>query len=186
MSIGNIFKVICIFTMLLFPLQACGDSSVEGTDGSDIPTAEALGLEEILAEAPSFTLKDTEGRDVSLEDFRGQYVLLNFWATWCPPCVKEMPALEEVHNKFSGKGLKVVAINDYESPKKAINYVKDGGYTFLVLTDPPGKTSEAYKAMVLPMTFIIDPEGRAIARAVGYRDWAGEGYIKYLEELIKQ
>ena len=176
----------------MLPLQACGDSAVDTTiqetDGGElsISTVEALGLEEMYANAPPFTLKDLRGRDVSLKDFRGKYVLLNFWATWCPPCEAEMPALEEVHKRFSGRGLEVVAINDYEKPSKAIKFVKRGGYTFLVLVDEPGKTSEAYKAMVLPVTFIIDPEGMVIARAVGYKDWAGDGFINYFEGLIKQ
>lgn len=181
-----------LLTLVMLPLQACGDSSVDNsTQGisvgePSISATEALGLEEMYADAPPFTLKDTGGRDVSLKDFRGKYVLLNFWATWCPPCEAEMPALEEVHKRFTGRGLEVVAINDYEKPSKAIKFVKKGGYTFLVLIDEPGKTSEAYKAMVLPVTFIIDPEGMVIARAVGYKDWAGVGFINYLEGLIKQ
>lgn len=193
MYLRKTFKVLILIAFLALPLQACGDSSYENAsneaqsmDGGELTAVEALGLEEISAEAPSFKLKDTRGQEVSLEDFRGKYVLLNFWATWCPPCKAEMPTLEEVHHRFTGRGLEVIAINDYEKPKKAINFVEKGGYTFLVLIDESGKVSEAYKAMVLPMTYIIDPEGVVIARAVGYKDWANDASIEYLEGLIKK
>ena len=145
----------------------------------------ALGIERIgPAEAPGFTLKDLDGKDHSLKDFKGSVVLLNFWTTWCTPCKEEMPYFEKLHKDFASKGLKVVAINDYEPRAKAVKYIKENPYTFLVLVNESGSVSENYRAVLLPTTFIIDGEGMAIGKASGLRNWSGPAAVKLIEELL--
>src|SRR3972149_9654471 len=108
------------------------------------------------AGAPDFTLEDVSGKKVSLKDLKGKVVVLNFWATWCPPCKEEMPSFSKLDLIFGKKGLSVVAINDYENKKKAVNFAKKNNYKFTVLIDESGKVSESFRASVLPTTFIID------------------------------
>lgn len=136
--------------------------------------------------APAFTLKDLSGKKTSLKDFSGSVVVLNFWATWCPPCVSEMPSLEALHKKLGKKGVSVVAVNDYEAREKPLRFIKKYGYSFKVLVDEEGKTSEAYKATVLPTTFIIDKNGMAVGSVVGGAEWDSPAMIKLLEAIAKK
>jgi thiol-disulfide isomerase/thioredoxin len=151
---------------------------------SEDPWAE-MGIERIgPSEPPGFVLEDTSGKTTSLNDFRGNVVLLNFWATWCKPCKEEMPALENLHSRLGGKGLAVVAIADYEPKEKVLKFLKRFPYTFKILFDEKGKTSEAYKAFLLPTTFVIDKEGMAVGKAIGPRQWDGGKSIMFFEELL--
>ena len=138
------------------------------------------------ASAPDFTLEDVSGKKVSLKDLKGKVVVLNFWATWCPPCKEEMPSFSKLDSMLGKEGLAVVAINDYENKKKAVNFVKKNGWNFTVLIDESGKVSESYRASFLPTTFIIDRNGMAIGKAVGARDWASPAAIKIFRELLKK
>lgn len=137
------------------------------------------------ANPPSFTNEDKNGILHSLSDYKGSVVVLNFWATWCPPCKEEMPSLEILQAKYEGKGLKVIAMNDYEDPKKVKKFLKKNNYELLVLLDPTGKVSESYQAPFLPTTFIIDRNGIALGEVVGYHDWASVDTLKFFEELLK-
>jgi peroxiredoxin len=136
--------------------------------------------------APGFILNDLSGERVKLEQFRGDYVLLNFWATWCPPCVKEMPSMERLQQDFKDRGIQVVAISlDKEPKEKVAAFVDQLSLTFPILLDPDGIVSGPYGASALPSTFILDPDGRVIAAAKGERDWHGEEAISYFDELLK-
>ncbi|HHL39126.1 MAG TPA: TlpA family protein disulfide reductase [Deltaproteobacteria bacterium] len=155
-----------------------------GAAGAD-PWRE-LGVERMGPfKAPDFTLDDVDGATVTLSELRGKVVFLNFWATWCPPCKEEMPSMEALHRKFASRGLVVLAVNDYESRDKAASFVKKHGYTFRVPVDPSGKVSEAYRAMLLPTTFIIDRRGMVIGKATGARRWDGPEAFELFGELLK-
>ena len=137
--------------------------------------------------APEFMLKNLTGDSVRLEQFRGDYILLNFWATWCPPCVKEMPSMELLQQKFKEKGIHVVAISLDKEPKEEVAaFVAKLKLTFPILLDPDGIVSDPYGANALPSTFILNPEGRVIAAAKGERDWYSEEAISYFDELLKR
>ena len=137
--------------------------------------------------APRFMLNNLNGDTVKLEQFRGDYILLNFWATWCPPCVKEMPSMERLQQKFKDKGIQVVAISlDKEPQAKVAAFVARLNLSFPILLDPVGIVSDPYGANALPSTFILNPEGRVIAAAKGERDWYSEEAISYFDELLKQ
>lgn len=138
------------------------------------------------ASAPDFTLEDVSGKKVSLKELKGKVVVLNFWATWCPPCKEEMPSFSKLDSMLGKEGLAVVAINDYENKKKAVNFANKNGYKFTVLIDESGKVSESYKASFLPTTFVIDKNGMAIGKAVGARDWASPVAIKIFQEFLKK
>lgn len=135
--------------------------------------------------APGFTLKDPDGRSVSLADFRGKFVLLNYWATWCPPCVQEMPSLQGLAKRFKGRPLVVLGISlDAEGAAKVKPFLKKLGITFPIALDPASRVSAAYGARELPATFLIDPQGRVVMAAKGARDWNSRQIAGYLEEVI--
>jgi len=136
--------------------------------------------------APEFTLKDLAGDSVKLEQLRGNYILLNFWATWCPPCVKEMPSMERLQQHFKDKSMQVIAVSLDKEPEAVVaEFVARLKLTFPVLLDPEGIVSGPYGASALPSTFIVNPEGRVIAAAKGERDWSSDEAISYFDELIK-
>ena len=124
-------------------------------------------------EAPAFRLKDMDGSEMALADFRGKVVLLNFWATWCPPCRREMPSMERVHQELNAGPFSVIAINEYESPDHVFAYVSQLSTdpTFPILFDPDSAVSELYKVRGLPTTYLIDKHGRIRYRAIGGREY---------------
>jgi len=109
--------------------------------------------------APDFQLNNLDGESVSLSDLRGKPVLINFWATWCPYCVDEMPYIQEVYDEWLSKGLVVLAINKGESPSKVEEFVKDYDLSFPVLLDVKGDVANKYNIRPLPTTFFIDKDG---------------------------
>lgn len=136
------------------------------------------------AQAPDFTLDGLDGEPISLSDFKGKVVFLNFWATWCPPCKAEMPAMGQLYKKFKDKGVVVVAVNHYEEKGKVMHFVADGGYTFPVPLDIKGVASDKYKVRFLPVTFIIDRGGKLIGQVVGMRQWDSSVSFSFFEELV--
>jgi peroxiredoxin len=120
-------------------------------------------------EASNFTLRDLEGREVSLESHRGRVVLINFWATWCGPCRIEMPAIEKLYREFADRELTVLAVDVMESPREVRNYLAEHGFSFTVLLDEDGTIAGRYGAGAIPTTIIIDREGRIVHHFVGAR-----------------
>jgi thiol-disulfide isomerase/thioredoxin len=128
---------------------------------------------EPLAAAPDFTLDDMDDEPFTLSDYRGKVVLINFWATWCPPCRKEMPALEALYKKLGGESFAVLAVNQWEDPDHVFAYTGELNVfpTFPILFDPDSAISEKYRVKGLPTSFLIDKQGRLVYRAVGGRDF---------------
>jgi len=136
--------------------------------------------------APDFTLADLNGRRVRLEDLRGKVVFLNFWATWCPPCVLEMPTMEELHREFGGKGLVILAVNFREGPEQVKAFLKEHQLTFTTLLDPKGKVFELYQAWSLPTTTIVNKRGQAVGKVIGYRDWHKPEMKEFFRRLLDE
>jgi peroxiredoxin len=111
--------------------------------------------------APDFTLRSLDGKTVSLADFRGRPVLLNFWATWCGPCRQEIPFLQEVSEdpEWKDRGLMVLAVNLGESAIAVQSFVNDNGLTFTVLLDNGNEVGAQYNARYIPTTYFIDKDG---------------------------
>jgi peroxiredoxin/outer membrane lipoprotein-sorting protein len=117
---------------------------------------------------PDFTLSDLKGETVSLTSLKGKAVLLNFWATWCAPCVAEMPEIEQAQRRFADKGLVVLAIDDGEDPDKVRKFMAEHGYTFRVLLDRDESVGHQYSVAGWPSMFFIDREGYIRAQYRGY------------------
>jgi len=129
--------------------------------------------------SPELTLTDLEGAAHSLADYEGQVVLVNLWATWCPPCKAEMPTLQAYHDKYTDKGFNVIAINDGDPTPDVIQFVKDYQLTFPVWLDPTYiATEDAFKTMNLPSSFVIDRNGTVRLF------WVGEISAKTLEKYV--
>ncbi len=129
--------------------------------------------------APELTLTDTQGVERSLADYRGQVVLVNLWATWCPPCKEEMPAFQAFYNKHADKGLVIIAINDGDPEPDVLQFVKDYGLTFPIWLDPTYiATEQAFKTLNLPSSFVIDRSGTVRLM------WVGGISKKMLEKYV--
>lgn len=121
--------------------------------------------------APNLTLKDRAGKVHSLKDYRGKVVLINFWATWCPPCLIEMPFLASAYQKLKSRGFEVLAISLDENQRAVDAFLKEMKLPFPVLLDPPGISARAYLVYGLPYTVIIDREGRIRHKIFGGYEW---------------
>ena len=141
-------------SLLAILIAGCGiDSSGEApTDG---------------ASAPDFTVQTLDGESVTLSDLRGNPVFLNFWTTWCAPCVAELPDIQEVHEEKSVEGLIVLAINIQQGESTVGAFIESNGYSFEVGLDASGAIAQAYEVTSIPATFLIDSEGIIRSKKVG-------------------
>jgi thiol-disulfide isomerase/thioredoxin len=136
--------------------------------------------------APDFTLPDMDGESHSLSDFRGKLVMLNFWATWCPPCRREMPSMQRLYEKYSEQGLVVLAVNQFEDPDLVFEFTGRLSLepTFPILFDRESRISEKYKVKGLPTTYLLDREGRIHYRAIGGREFDHPDVEALIEGLL--
>ncbi len=135
--------------------------------------------------APRFSSMTPGGEKMGIDDFKGKLVVLNFWATWCPPCRLEMPSMERLYQEFKGEGLEVVAINFMEREKPITSFLKENGFTFTVLLDKKGEIARNYGVHGLPVTYLIARNGNLLARSMGYKDWYKPGIRQLISTLLK-
>jgi cytochrome c biogenesis protein CcmG/thiol:disulfide interchange protein DsbE len=109
--------------------------------------------------APDFSLATQDGESVNLANLRGQVVLVNFWATWCPPCRAEMPAIQQVYDKYRDQGFTVLAIDVQEGDAQVASFADQNGLTIPILIDHDGTVSNRYQVKAMPSTFFIDQNG---------------------------
>ena len=109
--------------------------------------------------APDFSLKTLEGETLRLSELRGQVVLINFWATWCPPCRAEMPAIQQLYDQYRDRGLTVLAVDLKETEADVADFAQQMELTFPILVDQDGQVFSRYGVIILPSTFFVDPKG---------------------------
>jgi peroxiredoxin len=136
--------------------------------------------------APAFQLTGRNGKAIDLSQFKGQVVMINFWATWCGPCRVEMPHLARLYDKYRGSGFTVLAVNIDEDPYKAASLAKQLGMRFPVLLDKEKKVSRLYDLSTMPSTILVDREGRVRYVHRGYRDGYEETYDRQIRELLRE
>jgi peroxiredoxin len=152
-----------------------------------ITSSQAGASEEKQHIASNFTLENLEGKEVSLSQFRGKFLLINFWATWCGPCKIEMPSLEELYRKFKSDNFDMLGIsNDMFGDKVVRPYVKAAKITFPMLLDQRMIVSRQYGIVSLPTTILIDPKGIIIGVLQGAEDWSAPETLLYFEDLLKK
>ena len=152
-----------ILTLVLL-VTACSAGS-EPLDGES-PTAPVEGAQ-IGNLAPDFQLQNVDRQTVSLGNLQGKPVLINFWATWCPPCRDEMPYIQEIYEEWSDKGLVVLAINLGESSSKAEEFMQSYNLSFTVLLDTKQDVAQRYNITGIPTTFFIDKDGIIQDKVIG-------------------
>lgn len=137
--------------------------------------------------APQFTLRNLDGNLVSLNSFKGQVVVLNFWATWCVPCRIEMPAFENLYRRYRSEGVTVLGVSlDKGADDKVRQFVEDYKLSFPVLMDSEGDVEKLYPSVSIPFTFVIDKAGRVVARVDGAKNWESRETFDAIEFLLKQ
>jgi len=137
-------------------------------------------------EAPDFTLKTLEGSNLRLEEYRGQVVLINFWASWCGPCRQEMPILDRLHKRYEDTGFAVLGINVEGEAEPAQKIVDKTNVTFPVLIDEGQMVSELYELEAMPSTVVVDRNG--VVRYVhrGYKPGDEAKYVEVVKKLIRE
>jgi peroxiredoxin len=135
--------------------------------------------------APSFVLPDLSGKVVRMDDLRGKVVLLNLWATWCAPCVEEMPTLQTLADEMAGRDFALLAVSEDEEPKLVAPWIAARKFTFPVLLDDRGTVGADLGITGYPETFVIDRQGRIVHHHIGYRDWSEPKIVAALETLMK-
>lgn len=146
------------------------EEAVETTE--DIPGAKLSSLRE-GAEAPDFELNTLDGKTIKLSDYRGKKVILNFWATWCPPCKAEMPHMQNFYEENKDKGVEILAVNLTNMDKgteEVQKFVSDYGLTFTIPLDEEGVAGTTYQAFTIPTSYILDENGVIIKKIVGPMD----------------
>ena len=121
--------------------------------------------------APAFDLKDAQGQPQRLADYLGKPVILNFWATWCPPCREEMPSMQRAHEALSADGVAVIAVSVGDDAEAIGDFLEETPVDFPLPMDSDSKVAQRYPLKGLPTTYVIDPQGRLAYRAEGERDW---------------
>lgn len=169
--IALIFILFLSVTSLVFPDEGKGTKK---------------NLENFVKIAPVFELRDLEGKRVSLNDFKGRVILLNFWATWCVPCRAEMPSLENLYRSFKGRGLVVIGVSVDNSTKAVKSFVREKGITFPILLDENKEVSfDDYGVIGLPVTFLIDRKGNIVEKFFGERQWDSDEIKERIRELLE-
>jgi len=137
-------------------------------------------------EAPALVRNDLDGKSVSLQDYRGRVVLVNFWATWCDPCREEMPSIERLREKMAGKPFDVITVNYGEAPARVNEFLKRQRLSLPVLLDTDKKAADEWKAGGLPMTFLVDAKGNIRYSAFGECDWSSGEPFRTVEALVAE
>lgn len=141
-----------------------------------VPSTPSTGWEQL-------TMTDLKGDPVRLDSLHGRWVLLNFWATWCPPCREEMPSLERLWKRMDEESFRLVAVNLMEKPDTVKNFVQEYELTFPIWIDTTGDVAEAFRVHGIPVTWLIDPEGRPVALLDGPRTWDDRNIVKLMDQL---
>jgi peroxiredoxin len=132
-----------------------------------------------------FTLLDLQGKNVQLSALHGKVVFINVWATWCPPCVEEMPTIQRLHERLHARGLAVLAVSlDALGAQVVAPFMRDYRLTFPALLDTKGTIERLYRTGGVPESFIVDKQGRLVEKIVGPRDWTHPHILATFERLL--
>ena len=179
-----ILPVLLLAIVLAAAWAALNFLSFLPTPGSDTPTPSQVEAQKTAA--PDFEMTDAEGNVVRLSDFRGKAVILNFWASWCPPCKEEMPHFQAAYEEH-GEEIVFIMLNlladSRETPEKAAEFIADNGYSFPVYSDTKNEAASLYSVTSVPRTYTIDAEGNLVASMMGTFTKAKQ-LDAYIEQLL--
>jgi len=166
----------------------CCISSAVVADWQQPELSHSLTPVKKILPASDFELLNMDEEKKKLSDYRGKVVLLNFWATWCPPCIREMPSMERLHQQINANDFKVIAINQMEDIDQVFAFTGqlEIDPTFEILFDSRSEVSQSYAVRGLPTTYLIDKKGNIRYRAVGGREFNHPEVVKIINELITE
>lgn len=133
---------------------------------------------------PPLALNDLNGKPVRLEDYRGKVVMVQFWATWCPPCLREIPSMMRLQARLADKPFAILAVNMGETEKEVKDFIARAKADFTILMDGDGKALRTWKIFVAPSTFLVDPKGNIRYTLQGGAEWDAPEYVTKISELM--
>lgn len=136
--------------------------------------------------APDFTLKSSSGENLRLSEFRGEVVMINFWASWCGPCRQEMPLLDELYSQYKPMGFTILGVNVEEDSTKAKQLLNDSPVNFPVVFDNQSAVSKLYNVVAMPSTVLVDRDGNVRYLHQGYKPGFEETYQQQVRALIRE
>ncbi len=136
--------------------------------------------------APDFVLKSATGENLRLSEFRGDVVMINFWATWCGPCRQEMPLLDDLYGRYQRVGFSLLGVNIDDDSRRAMKMVQELGISFPVLFDENKEVSKLYAVEAMPVTILVDREGRVRHVHHGYKPGYEEKYLTEIRSLLRE
>ncbi len=134
--------------------------------------------------APDFSITTDSGRTISASSFGGKLLVLNFWATWCPPCVQETPSLSQFAKSMSGSGVVVLGVSVDKDPNAYRAFLSRANPAFLTARDPDAKINAEYGTFKYPETYIIDTRGKVVQKNIGPEDWTDDKMVSYVKSLL--
>lgn len=144
----------------------------------------SVHAEQISGAAPDFTLKSRSGKNLKLSEYRGQVVMLNFWASWCGPCRQEMPLLEQLYQRYQAMGFTILAVNVEDTSGDALKMLKDVPVNFPVLFDSDNRISDTYGIEAMPSTILVDRDGNMRFEHLGYMPGYENDYDREIKTLV--
>lgn len=182
MKFAGIIKILIIFTLIFY------NANPAFTNGMGKPLAAdssfANGKKRPLAH--DFSLNDFDGKKVTLSQFRGRVVILNFWSIFCGPCLKEMPHLNKIYLEFKDEGLVVLAVAEDPAEKPVRSFIEEKKLAFPILMDKDRKVYFKYSLFGIPVTFLIDRKGRIAEKIIGEREWDSPQMREKILKLLKE
>ena len=181
-SLWILLALIAVVLAVILLLPSCGGRAAKGGTTEE----EAATLVRAGDEAPDFTVTMVDGSQVTLSELRGKVVLLNFWATWCPPCQEELKRVQkEIVDRFKGKDFVFLAISREETKEQVKKFRERNGYTFPMGLDPERRIYSKFATATIPRNFIIDKKGKIVEIEIGYTKESFAKMIEKLEKLLK-
>jgi peroxiredoxin len=136
--------------------------------------------------APDFVLKSASGNNLRLSEYRGEVVMINFWATWCGPCRQELPLLDELYGRYNKVGFSLLGVNIDDDSSKAMQMVEELGVSFPVLFDKQKEVSKLYAVEAMPVTVLVDREGTIRHIHHGYKPGYEQDYLNEIRSLLRE
>jgi peroxiredoxin len=134
--------------------------------------------------APDFSIKADNGQTITARDFGGKLLVLNFWATWCPPCISEVPSLGKLQQALGSQGVVVFGVSEDQDPEAYKNFLAKYQVPFLTVRDPTKAIKEKYGTQQIPETYLINRDGKVVEKVVSDADWSSERMIEHVKSLL--